>query len=375
MDINSPKQPSPPNPVYEHPAMVATSPLAAPAAPANNQPAQVFGTPAPAQHQATSAGLVVLQWLTYAFWGWTVLALSFLTSTVIGSFMNNNDLGSSIAPYTIAAVIVLLPISVICDVFYSKHEPDKKTGAAMVVMVIHAVFFAFFGIGSLIAVAFCLVGLFTDSSQHTSTLVALYSAMIIAVFYAVTFLRTLHPAKFSWIKRVYSIFMVVFVGVIAILGFVGPVAKAHQTKDDKLIESGLSSVTTAVTNYATTNSKLPDNLQTLTLDGDAKTLVNRNLIRYTANTPPVTQSTNSLQSALQAKTNPGVSLNSSSYLNQSQIPTVYYYTFCVTYKKKSSFYNTTPNYSNSLQGDGYTTSPDSYSHPAGEVCYKLKTGY
>src|SRR5680860_463031 len=98
-------------------------------------------------------GIIVLQWLTYAFWGLTVFATSLLSASVIAYFItptNNNDFSA----YATAAVLVLLPISVICDIFYSKQEPEHKTGASSIIMIIHAVFFALFSIGALIAIVF-----------------------------------------------------------------------------------------------------------------------------------------------------------------------------------------------------------------------------
>ena len=73
-------------------------------------------TPLPSQPSENSAGVIVLQWLTYAFWGWTLLAVNTLIFMVIFSLLKHVDL-STIIPYAIASVLVLLPISLVCDVF------------------------------------------------------------------------------------------------------------------------------------------------------------------------------------------------------------------------------------------------------------------
>src|SRR6185437_13895018 len=117
--------------------------------------------------------------------------------------------------------------------------------------------FALFGIGSLIAAVISVITMFTSSSSSHASEVALLSAVIIFVLYGVTFIRTLFPVKFPWIRRVFIIFMVAVVGLIATLGVVGPVAKARETRTDKLIEQNLPALSTSVNNYATKNKHLP----------------------------------------------------------------------------------------------------------------------
>ena len=302
-------------------------------------------------------GVIVLQWLTYAFWGWTVLAVSALVVNIFAHLINSSN-STTFIPYGIAATIVLLPISIVCDVFYSKHEPNKKIGAATIVMVIHAVLFALFAVGSLIAAAISLVLLFTSSSSSQGPQISLYSSLVIFVLYIATLLRTLNPAKFSFIKRYYLIFMTIVVGLIAIIGFLGPVKQARITKNDTLIVNNLNVVLSSIDTYAQSNQGLPPNLHISGLYGDAQTLVNDNLVQYTPNTLPA-----SINSS-----NSGSSSNSSG--------NIYYYQICVTYAEAA---NNSPNFnsgsanSNNINAQGYLNDMylDVSSHPAGHVCYKL----
>lgn len=306
----------------------------------------------------SSPGLIVLQWLTYAFWGWTVVAMSFLTVTVLAHFINGADVGDSTL-YSIAAVLVLLPISVVCDIFYIKREPEKKTGASSIVMVIHAVIFALCGIGALVTVVFSLVTLYISSSGSENTMVALYSALIIAFLFAVIFLRTILPKKLFRMRRYFIILMVLVVGIIITFGAIGPVAEARATRTDKLIESGLDGVQYGVDNYVSDNKKLPNSLADIKLTGDTKKLVTDNLVTYK---------------------NDG---KSSGYINitDSTDPTdltdtptedIYRYQLCVTYKKATDGYSNRYD-SSDVDSDGYGTYLSNYSHPAGAICYKLKT--
>ncbi len=340
------------------------APVVPPANPIYPQPQStvppVFSaTPAaqPPHKESADASLIVLQWLTYAFWGWAVLSLSTLTTMVLSSFITKADTGS-FTPYAIAAVLVLLPIAFGCDYFYSKKEPEKKTGPENIVMIIHAVIFALCAIGSLILAVFFLVQIFTSSSADNSgAQVGLYSSLIIAVYYVLTFLRTLNPAKLPWIQRSYKFIMLITIGIIAILGVVGPVAAERSTRNDRLIDDGLPRLTNTINDYAEDNKKLPASLSDVKTTGEAQKLIDDNLVQYKA------VDTGQISATQATGANRSLSARGSS---------AFRYELCVTYKEKSRSYdkyNSTSRYSDS---EGYTEYINSSAHPAGNVCYKLK---
>lgn len=306
--------------------------------------------------------MVVLQWLTYAFWGWTVLALSVLTSMVVANFVTDTDIGSGTA-YGIAAVLVLLPISYICDYFYSKKEPTHKAGAETIVMVIHAVLFALFGIGALVVSVFSVISLMISSTDSDATLVTLISGLIIAAYYGLTFLRTLNPVSFGWIQRYYKYFMLATISVIVVLGIVGPVAKERSLRDDKLIVNSLPSVNESIQTYKRTNGKLPTSLSQLNLDDDSKQLVDRKMVTYKPGSL-IDESTSKDYKSLD------ISGRSSTTTTK-----VFSYELCVTYKEKENNGNGGGygDVSANADDDGYATYLSTYNHPAGDVCYKLKT--
>lgn len=371
----TPPTPAPPlpqpaqTPVIPTPAP-APEPPAAPVVPPANPiypqppqpgvpPAYPAGPPAAAQpphKEGVNAGLIVLQWLTYAFWGWTVLSLSMLTTMVLSSFITKADTGS-FTPYAIAAVLVLLPIAFGCDYFYSKKEPEKKTGAETIVMVIHAVIFALCGIGSLILAVFFLVQLFTSSSaDNGDAQVGLYSSLIITVYYVLTFLRTLNPAKLGWIQRSYKFIMLITIGIIAVLGVVGPVAAERSTRNDRLIDNGISRLSNSINDYAQDNKKLPASLSDVKTTGDAQKLIDDNLVQYKAvDMSTISTTTQSSNSKLSSRGSSGLR-----------------YELCVTYKQKSRYYDSYNSASRYSDSDGYSEYIDSAAHPAGNVCYKLK---
>jgi hypothetical protein len=316
------------------------------------QPTIIATTPPPdpVKPEVNSPGVIVLQWLTYAFWGWTVIAMSVLTSIVLAHFMlEDANVGESII-YGIAAIIVLLPVSVICDIFYSKKEPEKKTGFASVVMVIHAVIFGLSTIGALITVAFSVANLIISSSSSEETQVVLFSALIITILSVAVLLRTIMPKRLLHMRRCFIIFMMVAVGIIITLGIVGPVSETWATRNDRLIQENIYSVESGIDNYVTSNKKLPNSLSDVELTGDAKKLVQDNLVTYK---------------------NDGEASEGSGYLAESY----YRYQLCVTYQKASDnnwMGGSSSSHMEDTNSSGYETSVSTYYHKAGETCYKLK---
>jgi hypothetical protein len=193
------------------------------------------------------------------------------------------------------------------------------------------------------------VSLFTssgDSSNGWQT--TLFSALIIFILYAVTFLRVVNLPQFPQVKRYYVTFMAIVVGIVALLGIIGPMAQAHKTKDDKLIENSLQDVNYAIEDYADSNSALPSSLDQISVNGDAADIVDRNLVDYTPNVKASTSKT-------------------SSYSGSSYTDVTYYYKLCVDYRDasdNSGYYHA----SEGSYSDYLSTTP----HPAGKKCYNLK---
>lgn len=308
-------------------------------------------------------GLMVLQWLTYAFWGWTVFSLSGLVLVVVAGLLNQNasDWTGGIA-YLLAAVIVLFIISLVTDAFYAHAEKKHvRTGGTSVIMIIHAVLFALFAIGSLIAAVFGLVSLLiNDTSGSTGPLTTIVSGSIIAVIYGLTLLRTLRP---RWIKAVvpmYWIAMSVAVILTVALAIAGPVAQARLQNEDRLVEEGAPDVARVINSYTDDHGKLPRSLSDLTsVSQEAQQLIDDHRITYQPG---------ELVSPAQTKLNVGANPSTSS----TQYP-VYHYTLCVDYKAKDD----TPDYASyePSSTQKYRTSLSTYGHKAGHVCYELQTGY
>jgi hypothetical protein len=230
-------------------------------------------------------------------------------------------------------------------------------------MVIHAVLFALFAVGSLISVVISIVSLFTDSSDNSSKQVWLLSSLIIFLLYTATLLRTINPPKFPFIRRAFIIFMAVTVGIVAIAGIAGPAAKERATRNDRLIESNLGNISDAVEGYASKNNSIPSSLKQLDLNGDAKKLVDDNLVQYLPNSKQASSTLNNYDSS---------SYNKVTLQTQSTTK-IYYYQLCVDYKKEKKDKYSSYSSSNYDDASGYSSYIDTYRHPEGRTCYKLKT--
>lgn len=294
--------------------------------------------------EANTPGVTILQWLSYAFWGWLILALIWL----IGVILANAILGTSVpemVPYAIAAGVVLLPIAFLTDFFYRKHEPAKKTGVAMVIMVIHAVLFALLTIVALIVTVFnSLNALIETSNSIDEQLVIIFTALTATLLYAATFIRVLNPFKTKKPVFIYSVAMAALTLVFIALAIAGPLVQVLVTKDDRRIEQNLSSVSQAINNYIQTNEKLPTNLDQVSFTNDgASFLVKNGLVNYMAEK----------------------SISNVNSLNSTE----HRYQLCVTFKNKdASGYDS---YAYDSDNTSYPSQAYVSGHAKGKVCYKL----
>ncbi len=340
------------------------------------------GTPAvplpadPTMHNSPMT--LVLQWLTYAFWGWFALAvfwLSIVTITYFVSGVGDADWSTVIA-YPVAATIVLLLVAAAVDFFYARVEPVRKHGVATAIMVIHAVLFALCGIGAVIGLVFSLVNMSLSVGSSTSTEVAQISLLVSLVtlfVYAVLLARTLLVAKVKHLPVVASGVLAAIALLFIVLGVTGPVASALLTRNDRQLEAALNQVPGLVRDYTRTNNTLPSSLAdissdaTLMVDNDTKAMLDKGVIRYTPNTKPASD-----EGTVTSLGSGGISLDEYKRdFNDSS--KTYYYKLCVTWDAEKKVNNRTIPYQTDTLDEGqYASSVNTYAHKKGEQCYDLQ---
>ena len=300
---------------------------------------------------------LVLQWLTYAFWGWFALAMLWLSAVVYAFLVNGSDSNdwTSVVSYPIASVLVLLVVAAVVDFFYRRREPAKKEGFATAVMVIHTVIFALCGIGALVAAVFAGINLVLSETPSASDgiRVALFTALTMVPIYALLTARTTLVAKWRRIPMLTTIILsigaVVFMGI----GVFGPVMKSVTTRQDRQVASALNSIVYAVNSYDQENDKLPESLDGLSFDTydntdttTVKDLLAKGVITYKSNTKSAT--TPSTEGSYSTRT-------------------VRYYQLCATFTSAQTSPYTT------YSSTSYSESINAQYHKKGEQCYNVKT--
>jgi len=340
--------------------------------PADIEPKKASETPqpevtpvAPVTKPHVSGGVMVLQWLSYAFWGWFGVAMTWLTGVVVAYFVtgNSTDVTATLA-YPLASVIVLFALACVTDFFYARHELEQKAGLTNAIMLVHVVLFVLVAVGAAVTGLFALISMALNTDPASGTdgqAIAAWTSLAAILIFGAAAARALFGGKRKVIRRVYWIVMAVAaLGMIA-LSIAGPVVGVQSTKDDRVIEQGLPHIREIVSAYVNENGVLPKTLEvaqqaeTSSDNAAMKQLISRNLVRYTANVKPATE-----------ENYYGVT-----YYNYKPSKT-YYYRLCVSYshiKKASGTYTDT--IAASSEGD-YMPYVSIYSHAKGEVCYNLE---
>lgn len=329
-------------------------------------------------HMPVSSGTLILQWLTYAFWFWFGISMSWLAGVVINYFISDGSYGiwENLLAYPLAAVIVMMIIALVTDLVYARREPAHKTGAANVIMLLHAVPFILIGIGSLITIVFSLITMALDSSPFSAIdgpLQALYVALVVIVIYGLLAYRVIFGGRKAiarWLTRV-------LLGVIA-LGFIiaasaGPAVQSSLTKQDRLIETALPLLSEEIRNYTEENGKLPDSFA----DMERGTTAEPELVQKVIDQNLVTYKPNTLQSGLVPRYD--MDSFSESTVGRDE-ESRFYYQLCTTFKvEKKSSYGSGYGEDRSVIAPGEETTIADYpydqmyvtEHPAGEACYGL----
>lgn len=330
-----------------------------------------------------SGGMLVLQWLVYAFWFWYGVSTTWLAGVVIAYFVarGSSTNWSEMLAYPLASVIIMLAIAFVADWFYARREPAKKTGGANIIMLLHVVPFVLIAIGSLIVIVFSLISMLLNSDPVNSgdgPLQAMLTFAVTFVLFAVLALRAFYGGAKRMVRiaawAVFGFAALVFI----VTAIAGPAMEAARTKQDRLIESALPSLSSDIRNYTSKNNKLPEKITDVTYTASSKSsavqkLINDGLVTYKPNTLPAKDG-NSYE--------PGDDYSGS--VSSSKYPSYggkkFYYQLCTVYKQeKKSEYNYTASQDSYTQGSGTGVAADyryEYvsgiaSHPAGEVCYNL----
>lgn len=222
------------------------------------------------QKTASTPVVVLAQWLSYVFWALTIVAVAYVTSTIIGFYTDvNTTMPAEFVAYGVVALLVLLPLALVADVFHGRHEDDHKSTASSVVMVIHAVLFALVSIGALITTAFFSISPLFSTTPSPTAVVDITTSAVVFVLFASLLVRVSRPRLFKWLRPVFRI-KFGLVGLVA-LGFAiaGPLGYGLTTKNDRLTRDALVYVSNTMNAYVAQGNDLPANIEVDLGMGDA----------------------------------------------------------------------------------------------------------
>lgn len=303
------------------------------------------------------ASQVVLQWISYGLWGWTLFALSAVLSATLTYFFVTKDGDYALIIYVLAALVCLLPLAFVADRLYRKVEPEQKHGFAAVVMVVHAVLAFLATVAALITAVISGFSIAIEAPSDGVT-IAIISSLIVAILGGMLFVRILGPIRLRRFIKFFSWVVLAVASIAIIATLVGPFRALIATRDDRLVEDNLYTIDSEIRNYASEKGSLPLSLKDLELDGNyqegAQKLIKRNMVTYKPNSKNPTSDGPTYEEE-------GMEVDYSDYFTQGS-PTRYY-ELCVNYKKSKG------NGSNS-QSDLFSASSN---HGSGEVCYERDT--
>lgn len=229
----------------------------------------------------SSAVNIVLQWLVYVFWFWTLTNLAVVLSGVLIHILVEETRNSTWIIYAAAPLLVLLPLSIIADHYYKKTEPKAKHGFAAVVMVINAVIAALGAVGSVIGIIYALLDLaLSTRDDATGNTIAAVVCTITALLSLLFFIRVLYIDKLQPIRSRFSIIVSAVAIIAVLLTLIFPLTNEVRRKADRVIEENYSSIKNDIQSYVNSNNKLPDSLDEVTFKGGAKRAIETGRVTY-----------------------------------------------------------------------------------------------
>ncbi len=210
--------------------------------------------------QQNTPAVVILQWLTYAFWGWAALAMTILSSIVASFVISGQSQGVEPLAYFIGAVVVILPIALVCDLIFSKNERNHKAGVALVIMVIHTVLYALLAVAGLASVVFALISMLLPTADTTWPVVWLLTSLVATVSYALVLLRIIYPRVGTKLRLLVRTLLVLLALTAVVWAIAGPITQSIVRRDDNYTQAAAFSTTGLISGYAYQEGTLPASL-------------------------------------------------------------------------------------------------------------------
>jgi len=309
--------------------------------------------------QPSGPGQIALQWLSYAFWGWTIVTMAYLIAAITAFIIEGAEGfdAPEVVAYGVAALLILLPIAVVCDALFSRREMTHHSTATSVVMIIHTVLFTLVAIGALVVLAFTAVNMLLTAIDSQASTIAIVTSLTLFLLFGALIVRVARPTLHKWLRRGFRIKMVVIGLVLIVWAIAGPITTAASTKDDRAVTQAVQAVNSAIQQYTSETDELPDSIAQA-LD-NSYSFNNTDTVDYAIEKGLVTYRANVKEPEANTTT---------SRFGQTDV----FYELCATYSNEVTYdaYASYDRPTNSGDNGEYQYSlPDTA--PAGTTCHKL----
>ena len=231
-----------------------------------------------------------LQRITYASWAWLAVSLLLLGQVLFeymipsGQYALLDQLSSSII-FPFYATVILLIISIVADLFYSRRviiNKEKEANKTLTkytriyIIMISAAFITFWAI---------FIETFWRPWPPLSSSQAGFETSIIVVFFYLLALltRVIFVKKFKYIRIISWLLMISIVVAMLVASFNGPIT----VRKDNQKQWALNTIEPEIRRYVYDHNRLPDSLDSLefkessVVDANAaKSAIKNNLVSY-----------------------------------------------------------------------------------------------
>ena len=230
-----------------------------------------------------------LQQITYASWAWLAVSL-LLLGQVLFEYMNASgqyalldQLSSSII-FPFYATVILLIISIVADLFYSRRviiNKEKEANKTLTkytriyIIMISAAFITFW--------AFFFDAFWRPWPPRSSSQAGFATSNIVVFFYLLALLtRVIFVKKFKYVRIISWLLMISIVVAMLVASFNGPIT----VRKDIQKQWALNTIESEIRRYVYSHNRLPDSLDSLEFKGSsvdvnaAKSAIKNNLVSY-----------------------------------------------------------------------------------------------
>ena len=230
-----------------------------------------------------------LQRITYASWAWLAVSL-LLLGQVLFEYMNASgqyalldQLSSSII-FPFYATVILLIISIVADLFYSRRviiNKEKEANKTLTkytriyIIMISAAFITFW--------AFFFDAFWRPWPPRSSSQAGFATSNIVVFFYLLALLtRVIFVKKFKYVRIISWLLMISIVVAMLVASFNGPIT----VRKDIQKQWALNTIESEIRRYVYSHNRLPDSLDSLEFKGSsvdanaAKSAIKNNLVSY-----------------------------------------------------------------------------------------------